>query len=51
MPAASASGLDLLCRNTMIVTADRQQTNAVTITALVVSRMPKVYRRPVARWD
>src|SRR5436309_13465773 len=41
MPAPSASGFDLLCRNTTIATADRQQTNATTITALVVARMPK----------
>src|SRR5438094_9317327 len=41
MPAPSASGFDLLCRNTTIATADRQQTNATTITDLVVGRMPK----------
>src|SRR2546430_17338208 len=41
MPAPSASGFDLLCRNTTIATADRQQTNATTITALVVAAMPK----------
>src|SRR2546429_4454949 len=41
MPAPSASGFDLLCRNTTIATADRQQTNATTITALVVAPMPK----------
>src|SRR5438034_11707328 len=41
MPAPSASGFDLLCRNTTIATADRQQTNATTITAVVVARMPK----------
>src|SRR5947199_5698242 len=41
MPAPSASGFDLLCRNTTIATADRQQTNATTITAIVVAPMPK----------